>query len=80
MQRCVLAAFSPFTCGREHDREFILVVDDLPTVLKVIEVSLQREGYEVVSVSSGGLALHWLASREGRVPNLILSTLSGCVE
>ena len=32
----------------------ILVVDDSPTVLKVIEVSLQREGYEVVSVSSGG--------------------------
>ena len=54
----------------------VLVIDDSPTVQKVIEVSLQREGYEVVCASSGEAAFNWLASSEARVPDLILVDLN----
>ncbi len=55
--------------------KLILVIDDSPTVLKIIEVSLQRKGYEVVCCDKGETALNWLASREARVPDLILVDL-----
>jgi twitching motility two-component system response regulator PilG len=53
----------------------ILVIDDSPTVCKVIEVSLLFEGYEVVCCQSGDKALSWLSSSEARVPDLILVDL-----
>ncbi len=53
----------------------ILVIDDSNPICEVIKVSLQREGHEVVCVSSGETALRWLASREARVPDLIFVDL-----
>ncbi len=56
--------------------KLILVIDDSLTVLKVIEVSLQREGYEVMCCDKGETALNWLASSEAGVPDLILVDLN----
>jgi twitching motility two-component system response regulator PilG len=50
----------------------ILVIDDSPTICKVIDTCLCREGYEVLSFSSGLDALRWLASPYARHPRLIL--------
>ena len=56
--------------------KLILVIDDSLTIRTVVEISLHREGYEVVCASSGETALHWLVSREARVPDLILVDLN----
>ena len=53
----------------------ILVIDDSKTICEVIQITLQREGYEVVYCLSGEAALHWLASSEARVPALIFVDL-----
>ena len=55
--------------------KLILVIDDSLTIRTVVEVGLRREGYEVVCCESGETALYWLASREARIPDLILVDL-----
>lgn len=50
----------------------ILVVDDSPTVRKIVTISLGREGYQVENLATGKEALFWLASPESFVPDLIL--------
>lgn len=47
----------------------ILIVDDSPSVRKLIELTLRREGYSLVSVDSGISALAALAETE---PDLML--------
>jgi twitching motility two-component system response regulator PilG len=50
----------------------VMVIDDSPTVCKIVEVALGREGYEVVSFSDGVEALRAMTTGYVRVPNLIL--------
>ena len=49
----------------------ILVIDDSITVRKIIEITLQRAGFAVVSFADGVTALRWLASPEATLPALI---------
>jgi CheY-like chemotaxis protein len=51
--------------------EYLLVIDDSPTVLKVIELALTEAGYKVVSAANDELGLGMV--REARtIPDLIL--------
>jgi CheY-like chemotaxis protein len=51
--------------------EYLLVIDDSPTVLKVIELALTEAGYKVVSAANDELGLAMV--REARtIPDLIL--------
>lgn len=47
----------------------VLVVDDSPTIRKIVEITLKRQGIEVVSASSGVIALAAIANTP---PQLIL--------
>jgi DNA-binding response OmpR family regulator len=51
---------------------FVLVIDDSLTVRKIMEVSLRREGFEVLSFPDGLQALDALTRGEINVPDLIL--------
>lgn len=53
--------------------KLIMVIDDSPTVRKIIETCLGREGYEVKSFPDGVEALRYLHVYQDRpVPDLIL--------
>jgi DNA-binding response OmpR family regulator len=52
----------------------VLIIDDSPTVCKIVEICLHRAGYEVTYISDGVKAIEWLRSG-GRVPDLILVDL-----
>jgi DNA-binding response OmpR family regulator len=52
--------------------ELVLVVDDEPTIVEVVELYLRREGFEVVSAADGALAL---AAVEQRRPDLVVLDL-----
>ncbi len=54
-------------------RRTILVVDDSPTVLKIVGVALERQGHEVLVA---GNALQALAKLDDAVPDLILLDVS----
>jgi twitching motility two-component system response regulator PilG len=64
-------------CG-ENKKElcmskFIMVIDDSPTVRKIIETCLRREEFEVRSFADGVEAIRWLTNDpEARVPDLVL--------
>ena len=47
----------------------VLVVDDSPTIRKIVEITLKRQGVEVISASSGVIALAAIANTP---PQLIL--------
>ena len=47
----------------------VLVVDDSPTIRKIVEITLKREGVQVVTASSGVIALATIANTP---PQLIL--------
>jgi DNA-binding response OmpR family regulator len=49
----------------------ILIIDDSPTIRKIVEVCLGREGFEVKSFCDGVEAMRWFTS-ERRVPALII--------
>jgi twitching motility two-component system response regulator PilG len=49
-----------------------MIVDDSPTVRKLVEVILSREGYEVVAVPDGREALRYLLASDRPLPDLIL--------
>jgi twitching motility two-component system response regulator PilG len=55
--------------------QLIMVVDDSPTIRKIVEVTLSREGYEVVAVPDGVEALRYLLAPGTRLPDLILLDL-----
>jgi len=48
-----------------------MIIDDSATVRKIVEVALQREGYQVVSFADGIAALRWLQSPHGHIPALL---------
>ncbi len=50
----------------------ILVIDDSLTVRKIVEVTLQRADFAVLSFADGLTALRWLASAEATHPALVL--------
>jgi twitching motility two-component system response regulator PilG len=51
---------------------FVVVIDDSLTVRKIMEVSLRREGFEVIAFPDGLQALEALTRNEIPVPDLIL--------
>ena len=50
---------------------FIMIVDDSPTVRKIMEFTLQQEGYHGVSFPDGIEAFKWLHEHQDAVPLLI---------
>jgi twitching motility two-component system response regulator PilG len=55
-----------------EDTPLILVIDDSITVRKIVETTLRRAGFAVLSFPDGVVALRWLASPEAAIPALIL--------
>jgi twitching motility two-component system response regulator PilG len=53
----------------QTDRGTILVVDDSPTVCKLVCITLEKRGYQVITASNG---LEALARINDRLPDLIL--------
>ncbi|HLI88537.1 MAG TPA: response regulator [Ktedonobacteraceae bacterium] len=52
--------------------KLVMVIDDSPTVRKIVEVSLRREGFTVVAFSDGIEALRAATTHQlDRVPDLI---------
>ncbi len=53
--------------------KFIMVIDDSPTVRKIIETCLRREEFDVRSFTDGVEAMRWITNdAEARVPDLVL--------
>jgi DNA-binding response OmpR family regulator len=53
-------------------KHLVLVIDDSPTIRKIVETGLRREGFEVIGFPDGVEALKWLVSPQGRLPGLVL--------
>lgn len=53
----------------------VMLIDDSPTICKILETCLHRAGYEVNSFPDGVQALLWLKSSEARLPALIFVDL-----
>ena len=54
---------------------FVVVIDDSPTICKILETCLRRAGYEVKSFPDGVEALLWLNTAEARTPDLMFVDL-----
>lgn len=54
------------------DKKRVLIVDDEPRILRVIEIKLRKSGYEVIAASTGREALHLV---EVGNPDIILLDL-----
>ncbi len=55
------------------DNKFIMVIDDSPTVRKIIETCLRREDFDVRSFTDGVEAMRWITNDpEARIPDLVL--------
>lgn len=75
----------PFLPGAQHSPmqryfmttrgEFILLIDDSPTIRRVVEMLLRQEGYEIRSFHDGIDAMKWCAGPEARIPDLMLVDL-----
>jgi twitching motility two-component system response regulator PilG len=53
----------------------VMLIDDSPTICKILETCLHRAGYEVKSFPDGVEALLWLNSSQARLPALIFVDL-----
>jgi two-component system, cell cycle sensor histidine kinase and response regulator CckA len=51
----------------------ILIIDDEPVVVTVVEASLRQEGYEVVSATSAEQAIETATSLAGRIALIIVN-------
>lgn len=69
-QHSPMYRYSPATRG-----EFILLIDDSPTIRRVVEMLLRQEGYEIRSFHDGIDAMKWYAKPEARTPDLMLVDL-----
>ncbi len=58
-----------------NSRFLIVVIDDSATVRKILETCLGREGFTVRAFPDGIEAMQWLASPQGRVPDLVILDL-----
>src|SRR5579859_3502058 len=54
---------------------FVMVIDDSPTICKILETCLHRAGYEVKSFEDGVEALRWLNSADANTPDFIFVDL-----
>ena len=54
----------------------VIVIDDSPTVRKILEVCLRRADYTVQSFADGTAFLRWLMTPEACIPALILVDLT----
>ncbi|HTT07661.1 MAG TPA: PAS domain S-box protein [Gammaproteobacteria bacterium] len=63
---------APPPSGGTPAHETIMVVEDNPITLKLVQVTLQKEGYQVIAVGDGRTALEHAT---GRMPRLILQDL-----
>lgn len=54
----------------------VLVIDGSPTIQKIIELALRREGYEVGCFRDGIDAMRWFAGPQARIPDLMLVDLN----
>lgn len=52
-----------------------MVIDDSPTICKILETCLHRAGYKVKSFPDGVQALGWLNTAEAHIPDLIFVDL-----
>jgi CheY-like chemotaxis protein len=52
--------------------KLVMIVDDSPTIRKIVEVVLHREGYEVIAMPDGVEALRYLLTEGARLPDLIV--------
>ena len=50
----------------------VVCVDDSPTVRKILETCLRREGFMVYTFPDGVEMLRWLTGLEGRIPHLVI--------
>src|SRR6266700_1774846 len=50
----------------------VMVIDDSPTIRKIVETCLRREGFHVIGFADGVEALKWLVSPQGCPPDLLL--------
>lgn len=53
----------------------VLVIEGSPTILKIIELTLHREGYQVCCFRDGIDAMRWCAGPQAHLPNLMLVDL-----
>ena len=51
--------------------KLVMIIDDSPTVRKIIEVSLRREGIAYISYSDGIEALRTLSAHQELIPDLV---------
>jgi DNA-binding response OmpR family regulator len=63
-----------YTCRATGER-LILVIEGSPTIQKIIELTLGREGYEVCCFRDGIDAMRWLAGPQAHLPDLLLVDL-----
>jgi DNA-binding response OmpR family regulator len=52
-----------------------MIIDDSPTVRKIIEVCLHRAGYAVKSFPDGIEMVRWLETAQARIPDLVFVDL-----
>ncbi|GHO44128.1 response regulator [Ktedonospora formicarum] len=53
--------------------KLVMIIDDSPTVRKIVEISLRREGFTVASFADGVEALRSVTSRQlERIPDLVI--------
>src|SRR5438270_7773799 len=55
--------------------KLVMVIDDSPTVSKIVEMTLQREGFEVATYPDGVAAFQALSSGAVRIPDLVILDL-----
>ena len=55
--------------------KFILVIDSSPTIQRIVEMTLRREGHEIRPFGNGIEAMRWFAKPEACVPDLMLVDL-----
>lgn len=55
--------------------KFILMIDNSPTIQKIVEITLRREGYDIGLFRNGIDAMRWFSGAEARTPDLMLVDL-----
>jgi DNA-binding response OmpR family regulator len=52
--------------------KLVMVIDDSPTVRKIVETSLKREGFTVATFADGIEAMQSLTNPQARIPDLVV--------
>jgi twitching motility two-component system response regulator PilG len=52
--------------------KLVMIIDDSPTVRKIVETSLRREGFDVAGYNDGVEAFKALTDPYARIPDLVL--------